>query len=180
MKYIFTLVAVITAFCSFSQSAEISGLITNADTKEPLSGASVKFDRGKGVISDAGGHYRLNIPEGQYDLVVTSIGYKRQKLAITVVAGKKQTIDFQLKTEAFEFQEVSTVSQYKKNAAKENVSIGVVSSEQIKHTNSQDLGDAVGRTSGVLVQDGQVTIRGGSGYSYGVGSRTAVLQDGLL
>jgi outer membrane receptor protein involved in Fe transport len=29
------------------------------------------------------------------------------------------------------------------------------------------------------VQDGQITIRGGSSYSYGVGNRTAVMQDGL-
>jgi outer membrane receptor protein involved in Fe transport len=31
----------------------------------------------------------------------------------------------------------------------------------------------------VLVQDGQISIRGGSSYSYGVGTRTAVLVDGL-
>ena len=178
MKHIFTLVAVFAAYCCFSQNADVSGLITNADTKEPLSGASIKFDRGKGVISDAGGHYKISIPEGQYDLVITSIGYKRQKFPVTIVAGKNQTLNFQLKTEAFEFQEVSTVSQYKKNAAKENVSIDVVSKDQIKHTNSTDLGDALGKTSGVLVQDGQITIRGGSSYSYGVGSRTAVMQDG--
>lgn len=179
MKHFFTLIAVFAAFCSFSQSAEISGIITDESTKEALSGASVKYDRGKGVITDAGGHFKIMIPEGQYDLIVTSIGYKKQKFPITIVAGQKQTLNFQLKTDAFEFNEVSTVSQYKKNAAKENVSIDVVNSEQIKHTNSTDLGEALGRTSGVLVQDGQITIRGGSSYSYGVGSRTSVLQDGL-
>jgi iron complex outermembrane receptor protein len=179
MKHFFTLIAIFVAYCSLAQNAEISGIITNADTKDPLAGASVRYDKGRGVISGAGGYYKLSLPEGQYDLVVTSIGYKKQKVSIEVVAGKNQTINFELKTDAFQFNEVSTVSLYKKSSAKENVSIDVVSAEQIKHTNSNDLGEALGKTSGVLVQDGQITIRGGSGYSYGVGSRTAVMQDGL-
>jgi outer membrane receptor protein involved in Fe transport len=41
------------------------------------------------------------------------------------------------------------------------------------------LGEVVSKTPGVLVQDGQISIRGGSSYSYGVGSRTAILSDGL-
>jgi iron complex outermembrane receptor protein len=178
MKQTFTVIALFLSLCSFSQNAEISGKVTDANSKEPLAGASIRYDRGKGVISDANGNYKISVAEGQYDLVINSIGYKKQKQSISLTAGDKKTLNFQLATEAFEFNEVSTVSTYKKNSAKETVSTDVVTAENIKHTNSQDLGEALGRTSGVLVQDGQITIRGGSGYSYGVGSRTAVMQDG--
>jgi len=179
MKQIFTLITILfAAYSGFSQNAEISGKITDGNTKDPLAGASVRYDKGKGVISEADGSYKITVAPGQYDLIFTSIGYKRQKQSITVAAGEKKTIDIQLATDAYEYNEITTVSLYKKNSAKENVSTEVVTAEQIKHTNSQDLGEALGRTSGVLVQDGQITIRGGSGYSYGVGSRTAVLQDG--
>lgn len=178
MKQIFTFIALCAMYTSFSQNAEISGKITDANTKEALIGASVRYDKGKGVISEADGTYKITLAPGQYDLVFTSIGYKRQKQSVTVTAGEKKKIDIQMSTDAYEYNEITTVSLYKKNAAKENVSTEVISSEQIKHTNSQDLSEALGRTSGVLVQDGQITIRGGSGYSYGVGSRTAVLQDG--
>lgn len=179
MKHLFTLIAVFAAYCSFSQNAEISGVVTDEVTKDPIQSAQVKFEKGKTAITDATGHYKLSVPEGVYDIAVSSIGYKRQKQSVTVVAGINQVLNFQMKTEAYEFQEVSTVSQYKKNAAKETVSIETVTAENIKHTNSNNLSEALGRTSGVLVQDGQITIRGGSSYSYGVGSRTAVLQDGL-
>lgn len=179
MKQFFTLIAVLVTWCAVAQTAEISGEVTSESTKEPLAGASVKYDRSKGVITDAAGHYKINVPEGDYELTITSIGYKKQKVEIKVVAGKNQTVNVVMPTDAYEFSEVSTVSQYKKNAAKENVSISVVSSDQIKHTNSTDLGEALNKTSGVLIQDGQVTIRGGSPYSYGVGSRTAIMQDGL-
>ncbi len=179
MKQLFTLLVLFVTFSAVAQVAEISGTVISESTKEPLAGASVKYDRGKGVITDAAGHYKISVPEGEYDLTVTSIGFKKQKIALKVVAGVAQTIDVVMPTDAYEFSEVSTVSQYKKNAAKENVSIAVVTSDQIKHTNSTDLGEALNKTSGVLIQDGQVTIRGGSPYSYGVGSRTAIMQDGL-
>ena len=179
MKQIFTVVALFITICGFAQNAEITGKITDQNTKEPLVGASVRYDKSRGVITDANGSYKISLAEGQYDMTFTSIGYKKQKLSITVKAGEKKVIDIQLATDAYEFSEVSTVSTFKKNSAKETISTDVVSADQIKHTNSQDLGEALGRTSGVLVQDGQITIRGGSGYSYGVGSRTAVLQDGL-
>ena len=35
------------------------------------------------------------------------------------------------------------------------------------------------KTPGVSILDGQVGIRGGSGYSYGVGSRVQMLLDGM-
>lgn len=178
MKQIFSVISLFIWSFSFSQNAEISGKITDVNTKDPLAGSSVKYDKGRGVIADANGYFKLNLPAGQYDLVVTSIGYKKQKLSVTVATAEKKNLNFALEPSAFEYNEVTTVSTYKKNAAKETVSTDVVSAENIKHTNSQDLGEALGRTSGVLVQDGQITIRGGSGYSYGVGSRTAVLQDG--
>jgi CarboxypepD_reg-like domain len=176
MKKLFTLFTLlVTYYCAFSQNAEISGKVIAADTKEPLAGASVRYDKGRGVISDANGDFKISLPEGQYDVVVTMIGYKKQKISVTLAPGEKKPLYFQMATDAYEFNEISTVS-YKKNAAKETISTDVVSSDQIKHTNSQDLGEALGKTSGVLVQDGQITIRGGSGYSYGVGSRTAVVQ----
>lgn len=178
MKQLLTVIALFATYCSIAQNAEISGKITDNNTKEPLAGASVRYDKGRGVISDANGSYKISLPEGQYDLVFTTIGYKKQKQSVTVAPGEKKVINIQMATDAYEFNEVSTVSLYKKNAAKETGSTDVVTADNIKHTNSQDLGEALGRTSGVLVQDGQITIRGGSGYSYGVGSRTAVLQDG--
>ena len=43
-------------------------------------------------------------------------------------------------------------------------------------TNSQEL---INKTPGIEVLDGQASIRGGSGFSYGIGSRVLALIDGL-
>ena len=179
MKHIFTCLALISSLIITAQNSDITGSVTDQVTKEPIAGASVKFDKGRGLITDASGNYKITISEGQYDIAVSSIGYKKQKLSLNVVAGVNQKLDFQLKTDAFEFNEVVSVSQYKKNAAKENVSTLVVSQDYLKHTNANNLNDALAKMPGVVIQDNQITIRSGSSYSYGVGSRVAVLQDGL-
>ena len=177
-KFYFSLIAALFLQISFAQNGELSGIVKESDNNEPLASASVRYEKKKGVVTDAVGKYVLSLPAGEYEIAFSSIGYKTQKQTVTIVAGAKQKLDITLKSDVFRLNEVVSVSQYKKNAAKETVSTSVIGKDQIKNTNSNDLGEAVNKTSGVLVQDGQISIRGGSSYAYGVGSRTAVLTDG--
>ncbi|MCX6197670.1 MAG: TonB-dependent receptor [Bacteroidetes bacterium] len=163
----------------FSQTAQISGTVRDSENREPLTGASVKFDKTKGAITDASGKFVLNIPIGEHDLSISYIGYKTDKRQVLLKEGEKLNIEVAMKSSAIQISQVVTVSQYRKNSAKETVTTEVIGKNQIKNTNSNDIGEVVSRTPGVLVQDGQISIRGGSSYSYGVGSRVAVLSDGL-
>lgn len=174
----FSFIVLVSVNC-FSQNATVTGSVLDAESKEPLGGATIKIDKSKGGLSDDGGKFKLSVPAGTHDLLFSFIGYKNDKQEITVKEGENISLEILLKPSAFQITQVVTVSQYKKNAAKETVSIEVISQNQIKNTNSNDLGEVVSKTPGVLVQDGQISIRGGSSYSYGVGTRTAVLSDGL-
>ena len=62
-----------------SQNAELTGTIHDAETKEILPNTSVKYDKGKGVLSDAAGKYKISVPAGEYDLVINYTGYKTLK-----------------------------------------------------------------------------------------------------
>lgn len=180
MKKISTLFAILFFTQTiFSQTAQISGTVRDSENREPLTGASVKFDKTKGAITDASGKFVLNIPIGEHDLSISYIGYKTDKRQLSLKEGEKLNIEVAMKSSAIQISQVVTVSQYRKNSAKETVTTEVIGKNQIKNTNSNDIGEAVSRTPGVLVQDGQISIRGGSSYSYGVGSRVAVLSDGL-
>lgn len=162
-----------------AQEAHIKGTITDFESHDPLAGATVKVDKTKGALSDANGQFKLTLAPGEHDIAVSFVGYKNEKKHITVNAGDNLTIDFQLNSSALQMVQVETVSQYGKNSAQETVTTEVISREEIQNTNSQDVGDVVSKIPGVLVQDGQITIRGMSSYSYGVGTRTALLVDGL-
>jgi outer membrane receptor protein involved in Fe transport len=179
MKKPFTLLAllIVTANLIIAQTVRISGTVLDADNKEALGGVNIRYDKTKGVVTDESGKYVINVPVGEHELVMSTDGYKNFKLLLTFA--KDTTIDAMMRPSALQLNQVETVSQYRKNAAKETISVQVISAEQIQNTNSTDLGDVVSRAPGVLVQDGQISIRGGSPYSYGVGSRTAVMQDGL-
>ncbi len=181
MKKTVTLLSVlfVTVSFAFAQNGLVKGTILDADNKEPLGGVIIRYDKVKGVVSDATGKYSISIPAGEHELVMNFDGYRNYKQAITITADSVMVIDVMMRPSALQLSQVESVSQYRKNSAKETISTEVITADQIKSTNSTDLGEVVAKTPGVLVQDGQISIRSASSYSYGVGSRTAVLQDGL-
>ncbi|GAB4407587.1 MAG: SusC/RagA family TonB-linked outer membrane protein [Bacteroidia bacterium] len=81
----------------------LSGTITDAETNEPLNGASV-IVKGttSGAISDAKGTYRVSVPAGADSIVVSYIGYTRQSIAIN----GRTTINIGLAPEATELEDV--------------------------------------------------------------------------
>ncbi|MGY4384496.1 hypothetical protein ACVWYN_001522 [Pedobacter sp. UYP24] len=78
--------ALIIAFLLFLHSSElfaqqpeiqISGVIIDAQTKKTLPGASVYMDQTtKGTTTNEKGEFVLNVPAGNYKLVVSYVGYK--------------------------------------------------------------------------------------------------------
>jgi iron complex outermembrane receptor protein len=180
MKQFFTLTILSFFFyCASAQNATITGVVRDSTSKEFLSGVAIRFDKVKGAISNASGNYNLSLPAGEYRLTFSLIGYKKVVREISLKEDEKLSLDIVMRTDAMMLNEIVSVSQYKKNAAKESVSTDVIGKNQIKNTNANDLGEIVNKSPGVLVQDGQISIRGGSSYSYGVGGRTAVNVDGL-
>jgi iron complex outermembrane receptor protein len=181
MNKIYFLIASVlfSAQLAFAQNGELVGTVTDVETGDPIASVTVRVDKAKGTITDAVGKYHITLPEGQHEIRFSSIGFKNQRDTVIIKVGGSLKLDVKLKSDVFKLSEVVSVSQYKKNASKETVSTAVITQEQIKHTNSNDIGEVVNKTPGVLVQDGQISIRGGSSYSYGVGSRTTLLVDGL-
>ena len=59
------------------------------------------------------------------------------------------------------------------------VSMEVLKPKYIENSNQTTMETAVEQIPGVTVIDGQANIRGGSGFSYGAGSRVLVLVDDL-
>jgi outer membrane receptor protein involved in Fe transport len=180
LRHFATVTLLLSQFILSAQKVTISGSVKDSDTKDAITGAIVKLDSKRSTLTDASGVFKLEMDQSAGDIVlsVSYMGYKTQKL--TIAQGKAdKRIEVLLQSQSFQLNEVVTSSFYKKNAAKESVSMEVITKNQIKNTNANDLGDIVSKTPGVLVQDGQISIRGGSSFSYGVGTRTAVLVDNL-
>ncbi|HET6577660.1 MAG TPA: SusC/RagA family TonB-linked outer membrane protein [Gemmatimonadales bacterium] len=92
-----------------SQVRQISGRVTNAQTEQGLSDATIAV-LGTQIVAQAGndGRFVLNAPDGAVTLVVRSIGYKRQQ--ITVPAGQA-SVDIALEVDPFKLEEIVITGQ---------------------------------------------------------------------
>lgn len=97
---------------TFSQSGyyTISGKVIDKNTKAPLQGASVFAQNTTfGVATDAEGNFRLKLPNGGYELIVTFTGYETENMRISsATADEKLIIEIREKEKAL--AEVSVVA----------------------------------------------------------------------
>jgi len=74
---------------------------------------------------------------------------------------------------------VVSAGKYEQRLSDVMVSVDIIKPERIANTSTTSLETIIRQTPGVEILDGQPGIRGGSGYSYGAGSRVLVLMDDL-
>ncbi|UCH15714.1 MAG: TonB-dependent receptor [Bacteroidales bacterium] len=74
---------------------------------------------------------------------------------------------------------VVTAGKYEQKLSDVTVSLDVLKPRRIEVTNATSMEMIINQMPGIDVLDGQTSIRGGSGYSFGAGSRVLVLIDDL-
>jgi outer membrane receptor protein involved in Fe transport len=164
-KHIYcVLIAVLCLFlCANLQAAttgKIAGKVVDAQSQEPLPGANVVISGTNlgGATNISGEYFIINIPPGTYTLEVTMIGYARTRAEnIRVSSNSTSTIDFNLKVEAVEGEEVVVTASAMSFKKDQTSSVRNVSSEQIEVLPVQNINDLLGLQAGVV--DGH--FRGG-------------------
>ena len=177
----------ILSFLSFAYALQaqevISGKILDGDTDEPLLGASISTTLSTGQIlgttSDLDGYFSLTLPEAQSGgmLSVEYLGYDDH---LVILSNQTRDLTISMR-ESSTLLETTTItgSRYEKSLAESPVSISVIKPDLIERSNTTIASDLLDKVPGVQVIDGQANIRGGSGYSYGAGSRVLLLIDDI-
>lgn len=98
--------------CATAQNTYIvTGKILNAENGQPLQGASVFAQNTTlGTASDADGNFKLYLPNGGYDLVVTFTGYNTDSKRVTTGDEDNKNVVFQLKLREKEMADVTVVA----------------------------------------------------------------------
>ena len=166
---------------AFTQNI-VKGKITDAQTNQPVPGASVVIKgEKKGVVSDAEGNFSLTIPAASKTIIVSSIGYAEQQ--ITATAG---TFNIVLTQTAKSLNEVVVIGYGTKIKKDLTGSVSHVNAKNITNTPVTSFETAIqGRAAGVFVQQqngklGQainVVIRGGSSVT--AGNQPLYVVDGI-
>ncbi len=160
----------------------VTGKVTDAVTGEALVGATITIPSlSLGTYTDGEGAYRLELAtEGRQNLRVIYSSYETQTLALEV-EGPQTMLDIVLTPSDFSMEDVviTASKSFEQRQSDVTVSIAVVKPQSIDLQATPTIGRVINQIPGVDNQDGQINIRGSSGYAYGVGSRVMVTLDGL-
>jgi len=165
---------------SIAQKGSVSGIVTDRQTGETLVGVNVVENNASGVSTDARGKYILELLPGEYNLLFSYLGYARGTRTVDIIAGQHISLDISLAPESISLDmAVVTAGRHEQRLADVTVSMDIIQPKFLENNNTVNLESAVNQTPGVDVLDGQASVRGGGGYSYGAGSRVMILLNDL-
>ena len=158
----------------------IKGKVFDSATLEPLFGVYVICGKELGTSTDKDGSYLIRTDPGRINIVFQFIGYK--SVTRSILLGPNDTIDLNIGME-MELHEIDQVvvsaDRTEQKVSELTVSMDVIKADFLSGSHITDAQELINKTPGIEVLDGQASIRGGSGFSYGVGSRVLALIDGL-
>jgi len=161
-------------------AARIGGRVFDRQTLESLPGATVIFAEGRGVATDDTGHYHFELPAGNYLITFQYVGYRSVTRQLSAVSGGEYRLDIGLEPYVTEIEQVVvSAGRVEQRLSELTVSMSIIRPEAISSSHITNAQELMNKSSGIEVLDGQASIRGGSGFSYGAGSRVMVLIDGL-
>ncbi len=161
-----------------AQTGTLQGILYDNATNETLVGVNISTQDNHGVSSDENGNYSITLDTGKYTITFSFVGYQTKEEIIEIFSGDVIDKKIYLKPDARELDiVVVSGSLYEKPLTEETVSMEVLKSTLIENTNAVSLIDAITKAPGIFMLDNQVNIRGGTGFTYGAGSRVMLVVD---
>ncbi len=159
-----------------------SGKVFDGQTGETLVGANIilRSDPTVGAASDLQGKFSMALDPGTYMFMVNFTGMKSDTLTIVLKPGQTVERRIILQPYASELQGIEIkVGKYEKRYEDLTVSMEVIKSSTIENRNTRTIETALDQTPGLNILDGEAQIRGGSGFTFGVGSKVGVFVDDM-
>ncbi len=158
----------------------VKGKVFDANTLEPLSGVQVIYGKVKGTRTDNSGDYLIKADTGKLIITFTCVSYKSVTKPVFITSNDTIILNVGLDQEINEIDQiVVSANRTGQKVSELSVSVGIVKPNEVSKNHITDTEELINKTSGIEVLDGQASIRGGSGFSYGAGSRVLALIDGL-
>lgn len=145
---------------SAQTTGKIAGVVTDAEFGSGLPGVNV-FIEGttQGTATNVDGSFSIiGVPPGTYTVVASYIGFATQKTENVVVnAGLTVEVDFELREEVFEGEEIVVVAEKPLVQKDLTATTAIVSGDEIRSLPVENFGQVIGLQAGVV--DGH--FRGG-------------------
>ncbi|MCE2686357.1 MAG: TonB-dependent receptor [Cryomorphaceae bacterium] len=159
----------------WSQTLQIE--VLDAQTNARIEDASITI-KGSTPIQSQNGFFSFTTASLPIQLLIKAPFYISDTIILQEVPSTLLKVVLQAQIQD---QKTVVVSAGKRRQAIEDipVSMEIIRPQLIDNKGITDLEQAVDQTPGVYTMDGQVSIRGGSGFAYGTGSRVLLLWNGM-
>ncbi len=171
----------VAAVCA-QENGIFSGRVIDKANEGPLVGANIYSNKNMsaGVVSDFNGYFSISLAPGDYSFIISFTGMKRIKLPVHIESGKVTNKIIKMEPFSETFQEVEVrAGRFDKKLEDQTVSIEVMKPRLIEARNTRTISTILNLTPGVTILDEEPQIRGGSGFTFGVGSKVGVFVDDM-
>jgi iron complex outermembrane receptor protein len=184
MKYLFLLsfFLLVSHNLKAQEKGTLRGQVLIDESGETLIGANIKVQKnpGMGVATDKMGNFSLRLSPGDYIFIVSYTGMETVTFSETIQSGQTIEKTIRLKFYSSNLSEVEVkVGRLNQSIEKLTVSMEVIKVEQIESQNITHIETILDKTPGLNILDGEPQIRGGSGFTFGVGSKVGVFIDDM-
>lgn len=161
----------------FGQNREKILRIVDEKNLQALIGANVQWGE-RVYVTDMEGEVKLDPTVQTGDLIVSYIGYETLTLRVKNLSELSPTLYLRETQTTLDLVTV-TGTRFETRINEAIVSVDIIRPELLRSNNVASSDVILNKVPGVQMLDGQANIRGGSGYSYGAGSRVMVLVDDI-
>jgi outer membrane receptor protein involved in Fe transport len=182
MGYAFIIISLLLGINSYGASDEgtVRGKVVDNITLEPLPGVYVIYGKDAGTITDSNGSYEFKADTGKLKITFKFVGYESVTKEVKVLTNGVTELNIGLVQELMGLDQIVVSADRRGEKVSDlTVSAAIISPLTLSKTHITNAQELINKTSGIEVLDGQASIRGGSGFSYGAGSRVMTLIDGL-
>jgi iron complex outermembrane receptor protein len=179
MKVFLSVCCFLFSYQVHSQSHKISGFVYDEDKQLIRSARISVIGESIGVFSKSDGSYELFIHSGELTLRCKIDGGQVDTFFIENLQTDIHH-DFYLNAPVQLVEQVKVlVGKFDKPIEEQTVTMLVLKPELIENKNTRSIETALDQTPGLNILDGEPQIRGGSGFTFGVGSKVAVIVDDM-
>ncbi|MEA3443927.1 MAG: TonB-dependent receptor [Bacteroidota bacterium] len=180
MRFFFGFILLFIFSESIGQKSGVEGQVTDFSSGEALIGVHVFYDETQGTATDIVGNFKLDLPPGKYKLRISYLGYDEKIIDVEIKENEISKLQIKLKPSTTLLDAVVvTAGRFEQKLSEVTVSMEVIKPKFIEKLNVNSLDAALNTVPGLTISDGQANIRGGNGWSYGVGSRVLVMIDDM-
>ena len=182
-RVLLLIVSLLATVQLLAQTGSVRGFVYEEESGEPAMFSNIVLEGTKiGGVADANGFFTLSkVPVGEYNLVVTYIGFNGLTKSIEIVANKISNQKFYLKESSIQLNTIQLSAERQEAKTSVNTSVVKLTAKSLKKLPSiggePDLAQFLQVLPGVVFtgdQGGQLYIRGGSPI------QNKVLMDGMI